>query len=157
MSEEITPSSPRPLAPSPEAAFRERFPEAVRDAFLAVDLPTLTIERSQVEAVARFLKEKLGYRLPACASGVDRIEHFEVVYHLMSLSTNGLVGLKVLVPKEDPHAPSLTGVWRGMDWHEREIFDLFGILFDGHPDLRRILLPDDWEGHPLRKDYTEID
>jgi NADH-quinone oxidoreductase subunit C len=145
------------VAPSAEEAIRHRFPEAVREAVLAVDVPTLTIDREHVEAVARFLKEELDYRLPACASGVDRVEQFEVVYHAMSLATNRLVGLKVVVPREDPHTPSLTGVWRGVDWHEREIFDLFGILFDGHPDLRRILLPDDWEGHPLRKDYTEID
>jgi NADH-quinone oxidoreductase subunit C len=144
--------------PSPEElAIRARFPEAVQTATLAVDIPTLTIDRSQVEAVARMLKEELEYHFPACASGVDRLDQFEVVYHLQSLATGRLVGLKVAVPKEDPHTPSLTGVWRGVDWHEREVFDLFGILFDGHPDLRRILLPDDWEGHPLRKDYTEID
>jgi NADH-quinone oxidoreductase subunit C len=153
----VAPSPSRPLAPSPEEAIRERFPEAVQEATLAVDVPTVTIDRAQAEAVARFLKEELEYRLPVCASGVDRIQHFEVVYHLMSLETNRIIGLKVAVPREDPHTPSLVGVWRGMDWHEREIFDLLGIRFDGHPDLRRILLPDDWEGHPLRKDYTEID
>jgi NADH-quinone oxidoreductase subunit C len=142
---------------SPESRIREQFPDAVQESILAVDVPTLTIAREQIEAVAEFVKEALGYRLPACASGVDRIEHFEVVYHLMSLKTNGLFGLKVKLPKEDPRMPTLTGVWRGVDWHEREIFDLLGVIFDGHPDLRRILLPDDWEGHPLRKDFKEID
>jgi NADH-quinone oxidoreductase subunit C len=107
--------------------------------------------------VARFVKETLGYRLPACASGVDRQTHFEAVYHLMHPETSRLLGLKVRLPAEDPHMPTLTTIWRGVDWHEREIFDLLGVIFDGHPDLRRILLPDDWEGHPLRKDYTEID
>ena len=151
---DVGPSSP--LAPE-ETAIRARFPEALREVILAVDVPTFLVEREQVEAVARFLKEELEYRLPVCASGVDRGEQFEVVYHLMSLATNRIVGLKLAVPREDPHVPSLVGVWRGVDWHEREIFDLLGIRFDGHPDLRRILLPDDWEGHPLRKDYTEID
>lgn len=148
---------PLPPPTPEETAIREQFPDAVQEAYWAVDVPTLVIDRAHLEEVARFLKERLGYHLPACASGVDRIEQFEVVYHLQSLSTNRLFGLKVTVPKEDPHTPTLTGVWRGMDWHEREIFDLLGILFDGHPDLRRILLPEDWEGHPLRKDYTEID
>jgi NADH-quinone oxidoreductase subunit C len=153
----VTPD-PCAKAPSPEeAAIREQFPEAVLEAILAVDVPTFTLDWGQIEAVARFLKEALNYRMPLCASGVDRGEHLEVVYHLMSLSTHRIVALKVAVPREDPHAPSLTGVWCGVDWHEREIFDLLGIRFDGHPDLRRILLPDDWEGHPLRKDYTEID
>jgi NADH-quinone oxidoreductase subunit C len=146
------------VSPSPEeAAIRERFPGAVQESTRAVEVPTLVIDRTQIEGVARFLKERLGYALPACASGVDRVEQFEVVYHLQSLETSRLLGLKVRVPNEDPHSPTLTGFWRGVDWHEREVFDLFGILFDGHPDLRRILLPDDWEGHPLRKDYTEID
>jgi NADH-quinone oxidoreductase subunit C len=140
-----------------EQLIREQFPEAVEAAILAVDVPTLTIAREQIEPVARFVKELLGYRLPACASGVDRIEQFEVVYHLMSLETSRFFGLKVKLPKEDPRMPTLTGVWRGVDWHEREIFDLLGVIFDGHPDLRRLLLPDDWEGHPLRKDYKEID
>jgi NADH-quinone oxidoreductase subunit C len=140
-----------------EQRIREQFPEAVEEAFLAVDVPTLTIRREEIEAVARFVKETLGYRLPACASGVDRIEQFEAVYHLQSMETNRLLGLKVRVPKEDPRMPTLTSVWRGVDWHEREMFDLLGIVFEGHPDLRRILLPDDWEGHPLRKDYTAID
>lgn len=153
-----SPGAGSPEPPSPEEeAIREQFPGADQESMRAVEVPTLVIDRTQIEGVARFLKERLGYNLPACASGVDRVEQFEVVYHLQSLETSRLFGLKVRVPKEDPHTPTLTGVWRGVDWHEREVFDLFGILFDGHPDLRRILLPDDWEGHPLRKDYTEID
>jgi NADH-quinone oxidoreductase subunit C len=142
---------------SEEERIRERFPDAVEEAILAVDVPTLTIRREEIEAVARFVKETLGYRLPACASGVDRIEQLEAVYHLQSLQTNTLLGLKVKLSKEDPRMPTLTTVWKGVDWHEREMFDLLGIVFEGHPDLRRILLPDDWEGHPLRKDYTAID
>jgi NADH-quinone oxidoreductase subunit C len=153
----VTEGDPTPERTPTEQRIWEQFPGAVAEAILAVDVPTLTIAREQIEPVARFLKEELGYRLPACASGVDRIERFEVVYHLMSLETNQFFGLKVKLPKEDPRMPTLTGVWKGVDWHEREIFDLLGVIFDGHPDLRRILLPDDWEGHPLRKDFKEID
>jgi NADH-quinone oxidoreductase subunit C len=151
------PAQPPPPPTPEETRIREQFPDAVAEAFLAVDVPTITIAREQIEPVAGFLKAELGYLLPACASGVDRIEQFEVVYHLMSPETNQLFGLKVKLPKDDPRMPTLTGVWKGVDWHEREIFDLLGVIFDGHPDLRRILLPDDWEGHPLRKDFKEID
>jgi NADH-quinone oxidoreductase subunit C len=78
---------------------------------------------------------------------------FEVVYHLHSIEHNERVRLKCRVRGEDSVIESVTGVWRGANWYEREVFDLFGIRFLGHPDLRRIMMPDDWEGHPLRKDY----
>jgi NADH-quinone oxidoreductase subunit C len=77
-----------------------------------------------------------------------------VVYHLHSTSLDHKIVLKTEVTAESPHAASVESVWKTANWHEREAFDLFGIVFDGHPDLRRILLPDDWEGHPLRKDYA---
>lgn len=142
-----------------EEQIRRAAPDAIEEALTAVDVPTVTIRREAIEAVARFVKEDLGYRLPACASGVDWPEtnQIEVVYHLQSLDDPALVGLKVRLPRDEPTMPTLTTIWRGVDWHEREIFDLFGVIFEGHPDLRRILTPDDWEGYPMRKDYTEID
>jgi len=76
-----------------------------------------------------------------------------VVYNLYSLTHRHRVTLKVVMPREGAHVASVTGIWAAANWHEREAYDLTGIVFDGHPDLRRILLPDDWEGHPLRKDY----
>jgi NADH-quinone oxidoreductase subunit C len=143
--------------PTPEERIRAQFPDAVEEAVLTVNFPTLTIRRDQILPVCQFSKDTLGYKFPACASGVDRKDHLEVVYHVYSLEEARYLGLKVKVPYEDAHMDAVTTVWVGMDWHEREIFDLLGVRFDGHPDLRRILLPDDWEGHPLRKSYTEID
>lgn len=142
---------------SPEERIRAQFPDAIEEAVTTVDFPTLTIRRDQILPVCAFVKETLGYRLPACGSGVDRKTHLEVVYHVYSLEERSYLGLKVKVPSEDARMETVTSVWRGMDWQEREIFDLLGVRFDGHPDLRRLLLPDDWEGHPLLKSYTETD
>jgi len=89
-------------------------------------------------------------------TAVDRYPaepRFEIVYHLHSIESNERLRLKCRLPGADPAIDSVTGVWRGANWYEREVFDLFGVRFLNHPDLRRILLPDDWEGHPLRKDY----
>jgi NADH-quinone oxidoreductase subunit C len=95
-------------------------------------------------------------------TGVDylpREPRFEVMVHLVSLGVGGFgdtpkrLRVKFKVPGVDPHMPTLSGVWKAMNWGEREVYDMFGIHFDGHPDLRRILMPDDWEGHPARKDY----
>jgi len=89
--------------------------------------------------------------------GVDRGDEeeprFEVNYHLFSTTRHHRLRLKVLLNADNVHVPTVTGVWRTANWHERETFDLFGVVFDGHPDLRRILLPDDWQGHALRKDF----
>lgn len=85
--------------------------------------------------------------------GVEEEPRFEVNYHLFSTSKHHRLRLKVLLDESNVHVPTVTGVWRTANWHERETFDLFGIVFDGHPDLRRILLPDDWQGHALRKDF----
>lgn len=94
----------------------------------------------------------------ACLTGIDNgpaSNSMEVVYHLYSIPFNTALAVKVIVPRNHPEVPSVSGIWRTANWHEREAFDLLGIRFTGHPDLRRILLPADWEGHPLRKDYEE--
>jgi NADH-quinone oxidoreductase subunit C len=85
--------------------------------------------------------------------GMEEEPRFEVNYHLFSTTKHHRLRLKVLAPENNVHVPTVTGVWRTANWHERETFDLFGIVFDGHPDLRRILLPEDWQGHALRKDF----
>jgi NADH-quinone oxidoreductase subunit C len=136
---------------------RERFPDAVLDSGVAVDIPTLTVDRKRVLEIARYVKEELGFNLPVLAAGVDLKDRMECVWHVLNMETGEFLALKVGLDRDGPHVDSLTPVWAGMDWHEREAFDLLGILFDDHPDLRRILLPDDWEGFPLRKDYTAID
>lgn len=85
--------------------------------------------------------------------GVEEEPRFEVNYHLFSITKHHRLRLKVLLHEENVHVPTVTGVWRTANWHERETYDLFGVIFDNHPDLRRILLPDDWQGHALRKDF----
>ena len=85
--------------------------------------------------------------------GVEEEPRFEVNYHLFSTTKHHRLRLKVRLDEANVHVPTVTGVWRTANWHERETFDLFGIIFDGHPDLRRILLPDDWQGYSLRKDF----
>ena len=85
--------------------------------------------------------------------GIEEEPRFEVNYHLFSTTKHHRLRLKVLLNEANVHVPTVTSVWRTANWHERETFDLFGVVFDGHPDLRRILLPDDWQGYSLRKDF----
>jgi NADH-quinone oxidoreductase subunit C len=103
-----------------------------------------------------FLKAQAGFERLSTVTAVDRFPaepRFEVIYHLHSVARNQRLRLKCLLPGQNPEIDSATAVWRAAGWYEREAFDLFGIRFRNHPDLRRILMPDDWEGHPLRKDY----
>ena len=114
---------------------------------------TVPLER-WVEA-ARFAKETAGCRYFNWLSAVDWKEHgFEILARLDNLEARVALTLRTRVPSAATPCPSLTAVFRGADWMERECYDMFGVRFDGHPDLRRILLGDDWEGHPLRKDYA---
>jgi NADH-quinone oxidoreductase subunit C len=105
-------------------------------------------------SLCRRLRE-LGFEYLNCLSGVDWNTHLEVVYDLSSLCETSKVHLRVTVDREAPVVPTVSDLWRAADWHERECYDLFGVRFDGHPDHRRILLPEDWTGYPLRKDYTD--
>jgi NADH-quinone oxidoreductase subunit C len=120
---------------------------------------TAVVAREHIVAVCSFLKTAQGggFNFLADLCGVDRgVEEeprFEVNYHLFSTTKFHRLRLKVLLTEDDVHVPTVTGVWRTANWHERETYDLVGIIFDGHPDLRRILLPDDWQGHALRKDF----
>lgn len=120
--------------------------------------PYAVIEPGAIRGVAQFLHAEpdLYFDHLMCLSGVDYgpDKNLGVVYHLNSLKHLHRFCLKVEVPRDDPRVPSVESVWRTADWHERECYDLFGIVFEDHPDLRRILLPDDWEGWPLRKDYV---
>ena len=101
--------------------------------------------------------EALRFELCSSVSGVDYLgtdeRRLHVVYHLTSMTYRRRVRLEAAVTVEDPHLPSVTSVYPTADWQERETYDMFGIVFDGHPNLTRILMPDDWEGHPQRKDY----
>lgn len=125
--------------------------------------PSLTITPNQIQHVCKFLRDEpeLYFDYLNCLSGVDyAIDKTElaIVYHISSIPFKHSLVLKVMVPfdrtsSSNPHTPSVSNIWRSADWHEREAFDMYGILFDGHSDMRRILCPDDWEGYPLRKDY----
>jgi NADH-quinone oxidoreductase subunit C len=117
---------------------------------------SLTIKAEAVPRVMRFLKDdaRLAMDSLTCLSGVDLLEKQMVVYHLFSFAHRHTFVVKVEVPRRDAVVPSVALIWRGARWFEREAYDLVGVRFEGHPDLRRILMPDDWEGHPLRKDYV---
>jgi NADH-quinone oxidoreductase subunit C len=117
---------------------------------------TLEIAPAKIASVCGFLKYDQAFVRLSTVTAVDRFPaepRFEVVYHLHSIEHNQRIRLKCRLGGNSPVIESVTSVWRGADWYEREVFDLFGISFSNHPDLRRIMMPDDWEGHPLRKDY----
>lgn len=119
---------------------------------------TIVVPREHIRAAAEFLcgDAELQFSFITDVTGVDRYPvepRFELNYHLLSIERRVRLRLKVRVPGSNPVVDSVTSVWPGANWHEREVFDMFGVRFEGHPDLRRILMPLDWEGHPLRKDY----
>jgi NADH-quinone oxidoreductase subunit C len=120
---------------------------------------TLHIKRERLVEVAKILRDTPSLRFEFClgVSGVhypnEKGRELHAVYPLLSITNNRRIRLEVSVPESDPHIPSLVEVWAGNNWNERETYDMFGIIFDGHPALTRILMPDDWPGHPQRKDY----
>jgi NADH-quinone oxidoreductase subunit C len=154
----------------------QRFQARIKDKKPDVLDPYIVIDPVDLPDVCRFLRDdpRLQFDLLNCISGVDYLEidkaklakagfepHLEVVYHFSSFVKQHRFVLKLILPrwKEDkpgelPDVPSVCDIWPAANWHERETYDLVGVWFKGHPDLRRILLAEDWEGHPLRKDYT---
>jgi NADH-quinone oxidoreductase subunit C len=151
-----------PVPEHPAAVFvRDRFPEALLDVVEFRGETTLVIEPAVIADVCLALRDApdLRFNFLSDVTAVDwpeREPRFDIVYHLLSLDTHAIVRLKVRVgepDEEEPQVPSVTTVWPTANWYEREIYDLFGIAFTGHPDLRRIMMPTDWVGHPLRKDY----
>jgi NADH-quinone oxidoreductase subunit C len=147
------------MALSPEA-IHAKLKERCGDAILALDAagqdPWIGVQPQAIAAVTAVASSDpdLDFKSLVCLSGVDTKENLEVVYHLHSLTHRHTIVLKVSVPRDEPVTQSVVAVWRGADWYEREAWDLLGIRFEGHPDLRRIMLPEDWVGHPLRKDYV---
>ena len=138
-------------------ALQERFPQAVQEVSFHAGETTVLLGKESLLEVCRFLKEEPSLRMDYLSNlcGVDfpdREQRFEVVYHLFSVSRRLRINLKVRAA-DGERVPSVTMIWRTANWHEREAFDLLGIPFEGHPDLRRILLSDEWQGHPLRKEY----
>lgn len=157
------------------AILEERFGQKIKAKKLDTLDPWVAVEPGDLLDVCRFLRDepRLQFDMLNCITGVDYFEpdkakapkagfesHMEVVYHLTSFNKRHRFVLKVMLPRwkdnkegQLPEVPSVTGIWRAADWHERETYDLCGVMFTDHPDLRRILLSEDWEGHPLRKDY----
>lgn len=150
-----------PLARKSAAFVRERFPDAIVEVAEHRGETTLILRPEALVAVCAALRDAPGlrYNFLSTVTAVDWLEReprYDVVYHLLSLETHAVLRLKVRVGDEvtpSPEVPTVTGVWPAANWYEREVFDLFGIRFAGHPDLRRIEMPSDWVGHPLRKDY----
>ena len=147
-----------PMPSQIAATLQSEQPDWISEIVEAFGETTIVAPREQIVALCQFLKSPEGgaFDFLADLCGFDRgpeeEPRFEVNYHLFSTTRHHRLRLKVLLNEEDTHVPTVTGVWRTANWHERETYDLFGVIFDGHPDLRRILLPDDWQGHALRKD-----
>ncbi|CAN5741946.1 NADH-quinone oxidoreductase subunit C [soil metagenome] len=135
------------------------FDAAVEQVVVYAGELTLQVRREQLVAVARALRDDVALRFELClgVSGVhypdEKDSELHAAYPLLSITHNRRVMLEVTCPETDPHVPSLFSVYPTTDWHERETYDFFGIVFDGHPGLMRIEMPDDWVGHPQRKDY----
>jgi NADH-quinone oxidoreductase subunit C len=157
------------------AILEQKFGERIRSKNLTAIDPFAVVDAGDLVEVCQFLKtdERLQFDMLNCVTGVDYLEpdakkapkagfdpHLEVVYHLCSLRQRHRFVLKVILPRwkdgkagELPEVPSVNSIWRAADWHEREVYDLSGVVFTGHPNHERILLAEDWVGHPLRKDY----
>ena len=143
-------------------ALEEAYPgldEAIEKVVVDRGELTLYVRREKLVELCQVLRDDEALRFEFCSSvsGVDYLDMDErrlhVVYHLTSMTYRRRIRLEVAVTADDPHVPSVTSVYPTADWQERETYDMFGVIFDGHPGLTRILMPDDWEGHPQRKDY----
>lgn len=140
---------------------RAKFGEAVLEVVEHRGETTIVLPPDKIPGVARFLRDHaaLRYNFMADLTAVDWLEReprYDVVYHLMSTETRAVLRLKIRVGQpgeEHPAVPTVSTIWPTANWYEREVYDLFGITFTGHPDLRRIVMPEDWTSHPLRKDY----
>jgi len=140
-------------------ALVQRFPDAVYDAYVGVGGDDCAFaKKDRIADVCRFLKSdpSMLFDMAPYITAVDYLgqePRFELVYNLLSLKTNRRVRLRVKVPEQDAVVPSVTGLWRGADWFERYCFDMYGIRFTDHPDMRRLFMYDEFVGYPLRKDY----
>jgi len=156
------PAAKAPIKPEPWSnplldELQKRFPGAISEAVIFRNMPSLNVAKEHLVAVCQFLKGPDGgaYTLLTDETAADypkREKRFDIVYHLYSFERNNRLRLRVQVGAGEK-VPSVTGVWLTANWLEREIFDMFGVVYEGHPDLKRILMPDEWVGHPLRKDY----
>lgn len=137
-----------------EKAIRDAFPDVVIETAADMDgVLNIKIDPSTIVPVCEKL-HSLGFDYLADVFATDRQDRIEVVYRLTALERNEKLVLRIDLDRDKPEVDSVTSIWKGANFPEREAYDLLGVVFKGHPDLRRILLPEDWEGHPLRKDYV---
>ena len=141
----------RDLAPIAQITGQAVAPQTLKGDFLSI-----AIDRTNLVAVSRFLRDQLNFDLLSCISGVDMLDHLETVYHVRSITRNQVLQIKVRLDHEKPEVDSVVSVWPTANWLERETYDMFGVRFAGHPDLRRMLLDDDFEGHPLLKSFHQV-
>ena len=140
-----------------------KFGDAITSSSVEVPQPYAVVAPAAIAEVGAFMRDDRDLQMDnlMCQSAVDYPKEtpprLEVVYHLYSYRYEHLFVLKVHLPREDPRVPTVETIWGVANWHEREAYDMFGIVFEGHTDLRRILLPDDWVGYPLRKDWVDPD
>jgi NADH-quinone oxidoreductase subunit C len=134
---------------------KEKFGDKVLESKTDGGCPGSVVAPEAIVEICQFLKneEQLQMDHLELLGGADYKDRIEVVYVLTSVRHCHRYSLKCRLPRENPHVPTVEGIWAAANWHERETFDMFGVVFDGHSDPRRILCPDDWEGYPLRKDY----
>ena len=140
-------------------ALREHFGDSIGDVTLYAGETTVHVDRAAIFAVCQWLRDKAGFDYMADMASVDRFtetDRFEVVYNLLNLSQKKRLRLKVRLDEDDAVVPTVTPIWPGANWHEREAWDMMGIRFDGHPDHRRIYMPEDFEYHPLRKEFPTL-
>ncbi len=135
---------------------KKKFGKVILDFKSYNDEIILTIDKTSLLPLAKELK-KIGFEYFSFVTAVDYQERIILVYRLSSFKDKVNLILKAILPLSDLKIDSVSSIWGGANWHEREVFDLFGVVFDHHPDLRRILLPENWSGHPLRKDYRDED
>ena len=133
------------------------FSDAIEKAVVDRGELTLFIKAARLVDVAKILRDQLRFEMCVGVNGIhfpeETSRELHAVYSLLSITRNQRIRLEVCVSEKDPHIPSVVDVWAGANWHERETYDMFGIVFDNHPGLTRILMPDDWSGFPQRKDY----
>ena len=133
------------------------FSDAIEKAVVDRGELTLFIKAARLVDVAKILRDQLRFEMCVGVNGIhfpeETSRELHAVYSLLSITRNQRIRLEVCISEKDPHIPSVVDVWAGANWHERETYDMFGIIFDNHPGLTRILMPDDWAGFPQRKDY----
>lgn len=161
----------KPKGPSKNQPLLDKYVQVIKSHFgddvieeayinwLAKEVPTLVIKKEKWFEVAQFIKynEQLSFDYLSNLAGIDHETHMEVYYHFYSYKEGHALAIRVKTDRDNALLPSITPIWAGADWPERETYDLLGIRFEGHPNLERILLTDEWVGHPLRKDYVQYD